>query len=114
MKDLTTYGEFLPLENSKNNKFVLHPNAQPKNQGDGGLYLHDHKGEVISAIREIVSKITGAAVKGQVADVFKIPTPAYVDYCSGHWSIVPFRRQHRLRSRRNRRRHGRGGVAQRV
>jgi hypothetical protein len=54
---LTEIGNYLPLEGSKQNNFLLHPNAQTKAQGDGGLYLHDHKGEIIAALKELLGKL---------------------------------------------------------
>ena len=87
IKELSTYGPLLELK-SKDETFVLHPLAEPLNKGQGGMLLYDGKGEVIKAIKHIASTISSAAMKGQVMDMFKIPTPAYIHYKGTQLNLI--------------------------
>lgn len=42
---------------------------------------------MVKAITEIVGKVSGAALKGQVVDMFKIPAPAFVHYKGSHLTL---------------------------
>jgi len=52
----------------------MHPNATP---GAGGLNLLDVGDDVLKAIKEVTGKIASSAARGQVVDMFNIPSPAY-------------------------------------
>lgn len=87
IKEWSAYGELTELV-SNGETFMLHPHAQPSGEGQGGLYLHDGKGEVVQAIKEIASKIGAAAVKGQMLDMMKIPAPAFVHYKGTQLTLI--------------------------
>ena len=60
---------------------MLHPSAQSLTNGQGGIYLYDPKNEISQGLKKVAAEVGKAAMKGQVLDLFKIPTPAYM-----HWN----------------------------
>ena len=56
---------------------MLHPLAQPLNKGQGGLLHYDHKGELLKGIKDVVGKVTSAALRGEIQEIFRCPTPAF-------------------------------------
>ena len=87
IKDLGTYGEIMELE-GKNEIFVLHPLAQTLKDGQGGMILHDEKNEMGKAIKHIAKQISASAMKGQLLDMMKIPTPAYIHWKGSHLNLI--------------------------
>ena len=52
------------------------------------MLLYDEKGEIIKAIKHIASQISSAALKGQVLDMVKIPTPAYIHWKGSQLNLI--------------------------
>ena len=43
---------------------------------------------MVKAIKDIASKIGAAAAKGQLLDMFKIPTPAFIHFKGSQFTLV--------------------------
>jgi hypothetical protein len=64
------------MTNTEPVEIIRHKLAHPK----GGMNLIDEGNVVMTAFKDVVSKIAKKIVKVQLADILKTPTPAYVHY----------------------------------
>ena len=64
--------EWKPLEGTE---FLVHPQS---NSEKGGFYMKDEGGIIPAAIKDITGKIAERTMKGELAEMHRIPMPSFI------------------------------------
>ena len=76
VKNIKDFGECKKYWNYKGDDMLLHYDASPK----GGVFMKDKEGIIPQATKDLVKKVAGKLVKGQISDMSTISQPSYLHH----------------------------------
>ena len=84
IKNLTDFGNYVDfVGGAREDNLKMHPYAYPR----GGFVLADEDNVVPKSIREMSKKVLGSLLKGQIHDITRTPTPAYLHHYISHLGL---------------------------